>query len=68
MRIIDPLVTHPNPHPGTQKHPSTPKVLQVREHIPIPSSFDVFTFELTFESYEEFGGASLNLAEHRTKY
>jgi hypothetical protein len=36
------------------------KVLQIKEHIPIPS-FDVFIIKLAFESYKEFGGASLHL-------
>jgi hypothetical protein len=38
--------------------PSTLDVLQVKEHITILFSSIVFTFELAFESYEEFGGAS----------
>jgi hypothetical protein len=61
MRIIDPLVTHPSPHPGAPTRPFTPEVLRIRKHIPILSSFDVFTFRFAFESYKEFGGVSLNL-------
>jgi len=68
MRIIDPLVTHLSPHLGAPTHPSTLEMLWTKEHIPIPSSFDVFTFRLTFESYKGFGDVSFNLAEHRPKY
>jgi hypothetical protein len=32
-------------------------MLQTKERTPTPS-FNVFTFELTFESFKEFGGAS----------
>jgi hypothetical protein len=33
--IIDPLITHPSPHPRAPACPSTPKVMQAREHIPL---------------------------------
>jgi hypothetical protein len=33
-------------------------VLETKEHTPTPSSFDVFTFGLAFESFKEFRGAS----------
>jgi hypothetical protein len=56
--IIDSLITHPSPHPGAPACPSTPEVLQIKEHIPIISSSIVFAFGFAFESYEEFGGAS----------
>jgi hypothetical protein len=36
-------------------------VLQAKERTPIPFSFVLFTFELAFESYEEFGGASFGM-------
>jgi hypothetical protein len=52
------LVILPSPYLEALARPSyLPKVLQAREHIPIPSSV-VFTFRLTLEFYEEFGGAS----------
>jgi len=35
--------TLPNPHPETPARPSTPKMLQVREHAPTPYSSVVFT-------------------------
>jgi len=34
------------------------KMLRTKERIPISSSSAIFTFKLTFESYEEFGGVS----------
>jgi hypothetical protein len=58
MWIIDPLVTHPNPHPGAPTHPSTPNVLWARERTPTPYPSDIFTFGLVVESIKEFGGAS----------
>jgi len=61
MWVISPLVIRPGPHFGTHALPSTLKVLRVKEHIPTPFSSIVFTFKLAFESYEEFGGASLAL-------
>jgi len=54
--MIDPLVTCPSLLPGVPTCPSTFEVSRVRERIPTPSV--VFIFELAFESYEEFGGAS----------
>ncbi len=44
MWIIDPLVIRPSPHPRTPTHPSTPKVLQAKEHAPTLYPFVVFTF------------------------
>jgi hypothetical protein len=41
-----------------QHAPLTLEMLWVKEHAPIPSSFNVFTFELALESFKEFGGAS----------
>jgi len=60
--IIDLLITRPSPHPGALAHPFTFEMLQIKEHIPTPS-FNVFTFELTFESYEKFRGASQNVGD-----
>jgi len=57
---IDPLVTFHNPHPEASGTPSTPEVLRTKECIPTTLSSIVFTFELAFESYEKFGGASHN--------
>jgi hypothetical protein len=56
--MIDLLVTIPNPHPGALACPSTPKVLQAMERAPTLYHFIVFTFRLTIESTNEFGGAS----------
>jgi hypothetical protein len=55
------LVILLNPYPRAPTCPSTPKVLRVRERIPIPFSFVIFTFGLAFEFYEEFGSVSPNL-------
>jgi hypothetical protein len=63
MWIIDPLITRPNPHLGTPTCPSTPRVQQVKEHIPVPFTFVVFTFGLAFLSYEEFGGVPTTFKE-----
>jgi len=52
------LVIHPNPHPKAPIGPSTLEVLRIREHIPTPS-YVILTFGLAFESYEEFGDASI---------
>jgi len=32
-----------------------PQVLRIRDHIPTPFSFVIFTFILPFESFEKFG-------------
>jgi hypothetical protein len=56
--VIDLLVILPSPYLGAPIHPSTPKVLQAREHTPTPSPSVVFTFGLAFESIQEPGGAS----------
>jgi hypothetical protein len=58
--IIDLLVICFNPHPEALACPFTLKVLQAKERIPTLFSV-VFTFRLTFESYEEYGGVSLVL-------
>jgi hypothetical protein len=58
MWIINPLVTRPSPHPRAPAHPSTPKVLWVRECTPTPYPSVVFTFGLEVESIKEFGNAS----------
>jgi len=59
--IINQLVTHLNHHFKAPTRPFTLEVLQARERIPTPFSSVVFTFGLAFESYEEFGGASISL-------
>jgi len=64
LRIIDPLVIHPSPHPKAQARPSTLEVLQTREHTPTPYPSDVFIFGLIFESIKEFGGASTIFTNH----
>jgi hypothetical protein len=43
MWIIDPLVTCPSPHLGAPTHPSTLEMSRVREHMPTPHPFTVFT-------------------------
>jgi hypothetical protein len=48
------------PIPKFEHAPFTPEVLRVKEHTPTPSSI-VFIFGLTFESFKECGGASLQL-------
>jgi hypothetical protein len=60
------LVTLPGPHPGALAHPSIPKVLQAKEHTPIPSPSILFTFGLEVESIKELGGTSIivNLVMH----
>jgi len=56
---IDLLVIHPNPHPGTLTHPFHPQMLRTRVCTLTPSI--IFTFKLAFESFKEFGGASVRL-------
>jgi hypothetical protein len=55
--VIDFLVNLPSRNPRAPTHPSTPKVLRAREHVPTPSSI-VFTFGLAVESIKELMGAS----------
>jgi hypothetical protein len=43
MWVIDLLVILHSPHPKAPARPSTPKMLQTREHAPIPCPSDVFT-------------------------
>jgi hypothetical protein len=45
MWIIDPLVTHPNPHPKAPTRTSTPKVLRAKECTPTPYPSNVFTLD-----------------------
>jgi hypothetical protein len=58
--IIDPLVTHPSPHPRASTRPSTLEVLCVKENTPTPF-FVVFIFGLTFEYFKECGGVSYGI-------
>jgi len=59
MWIIDPLVTHFNPHPGTLARPSTPKVLQARDRTLIIYTYIFFHLGFIIESIEKLGGASI---------
>jgi hypothetical protein len=61
MWVIELLVNLPNPHPKAPAHPSTPKVLQAKEHAPTPSPSVVFTFGLTVESIKELKDVSIIL-------
>jgi hypothetical protein len=45
MWVIDLLVTLPSPYPGTPTCPSTPEVLQAKEHTPTLHSFVMFTLD-----------------------
>jgi hypothetical protein len=56
--IIDPLVIHPNPHPGVSTCPSNPKVLQTKEH-----TSTAFSIVSTFESFKDYGGASSSMVD-----
>jgi len=56
--IIDLLVIHLSPHPRAPAHPSTPKMLWVREQILTHYPSVVFTFGFRIESIKEFGGVS----------
>ncbi len=56
MWIIDQFVTCLSPHLEVPMRLFTREVLQVKEHIPIPSSFVVSPFQLAYEFYKEFGG------------
>jgi len=53
------IVTLPNPYFEAPPHPSTPEVLQAKEHTPTPSPSIVFTFGLVVESIKEVEGASI---------
>ncbi len=53
------LWVHPSPILELQHTPLTPEVLWAKEHTPTPSSYIVFTFKLTFESFKELGCASI---------
>jgi hypothetical protein len=57
--IIDPLVTHPSPHPIILACHFTHEVLWARERTPTPSFPLFFIFGLAFESFKECGGASI---------
>jgi hypothetical protein len=59
VRIIDPLIIHPNPHPGAPTRPSTLEMLQAKERTPIHYPSIGFTFGFAFEYIKEFGGASI---------
>jgi hypothetical protein len=52
------IVILPSPYLEALAHPSTPKVLRVRERAPTLFPSNVFTFGLVVESIQEFGGAS----------
>jgi hypothetical protein len=57
MWIINPIITHPNPHLKGLACPSTLEMLQVKEHTPIPY-FVILTFGLVVEFIKEFKGVS----------
>jgi len=59
--IIDLFITCFSLHPGTLTCLSTLEALWIKECIPIPSSFVIFMFRLTFEFYKEFGGMSVGM-------
>jgi hypothetical protein len=61
------FVIRPNPHPRAPTHPSNLEMLQLRKHIPTPSSSVIFTFGFAFESYEEFGDASISTTAYGVK-
>jgi len=52
--IIDPLVTHPSPHPKAPTRPSTLKILRIRECTLTLSPSVVFTFGFVVKSIKEF--------------
>jgi hypothetical protein len=43
--------------------PLYPEMLRAKVRIPTISSSIVFTFRLTFESYEKFGGVLITMAQ-----
>ncbi len=55
MWIINMFIARPSPHPKALVCPSTPEVLQAKEHTPTPYPSVVFTFALVIESIKEFG-------------
>jgi hypothetical protein len=55
--VIDLLVNLPSPHLETPTRPSTPKVLQAKEHTPTPFPSIAFIFGFVVGSIKEFGGA-----------
>jgi len=59
------LVIHHNPHFKAPTHPSTPKVLQAKEHTPTPYPSVVFTFGFIVRSIKEFRGASYYLGRNQ---
>jgi len=67
VRIIDPLIVHPNLYPGAPTCPYTSEVLRIRERTPTPYFFVVVTFEFVIESIKEFGGASIRLPTRMLK-
>ncbi len=52
--IIDLLVTRPSLHPKALTPPSTPEMLQAKEHILIPS-FVIFTLGFVVEFIKKCG-------------
>jgi hypothetical protein len=61
--IINPLVTHHNPHPKAPTRLFTPKVLWTKERTPIFYSSTIFIFRLAFESFKECGCVSIYVIE-----
>jgi hypothetical protein len=61
--IIELLINFPSPYLGILTPPSTPKVLWTKESTPTPCLSVVFTFGLTIEFIQEFGGASIKIPE-----
>ncbi len=57
MWVIELLLNLPSLDPGAPTSPSSPEVLQTKEHVPIFSSSIVFTFGFTVESIKELRGA-----------
>jgi hypothetical protein len=55
MWIIDPLVIHLNPHPRAPAHPSTFKVLRIKERTPTFYPFVVFTLDLQLKLSKSLG-------------
>jgi hypothetical protein len=48
--------------------PFYPKVRRTKEGAPIPCPFTIFTFGLTIESIQEFGGASPKIGHMASKH
>jgi hypothetical protein len=55
--VIEFFVNLPSRDFGASARPSTPKVLQAREHAPTPSS-TLFTFGFVVESIKELEGVN----------